>query len=103
MSAENYPDTMSTADAPAAAAQHTPNRWQRSLWPLVLFVAVPLFLIGLVEEHWLSLEGCPALLFGLSGGAAAGVTVVLISDKARKLWRQRRAAEAASPGSRNSR
>jgi len=69
----------------------------------VLFVAVPLFAISLIVEHWLSLDGRLALIVKLSLAGAIGVAAGLIVEKTQKQWRQRRAAEAVSPGSRNSR
>ena len=99
MSAENYPETMSAPATPAKPAQDSPSLWQRSLWPLLLCVALPLFVLSLIEEHWLSLEGRIGTMFGVGIGAAAGLTVAAVFVKAADLRRQRREAKAASAGS----
>ncbi|MDE0133894.1 MAG: hypothetical protein OXH86_06850 [Acidimicrobiaceae bacterium] len=90
---------MSAPEAPAKPAQDHPSLWQRSLWPLVLSVALPLFVLALIVEHWLPLEGRLALMVKLGMAGAIGVTVGLIIEKSRKLMRQRREAEVAAGGS----
>ena len=95
MSAESYTETMSAPEAPAKPTQNIPSLWQRSLWPLVLSVALPLFALALVVEHWLSLEGRVALMVKLGMAGAIGVTVGLIMEKVRELRRACRRASAA--------
>ncbi|WP_419854337.1 hypothetical protein [Candidatus Poriferisodalis sp.] len=84
---------MSTTEAATSPAQQSPSPWRRSVWPLVLGVALPLFVLGLIEEHWLSLEGRTGLIFGVGIGGAAGVTVALILGRLRERRQRREAAD----------
>ncbi|MDE0133892.1 MAG: hypothetical protein OXM54_03535 [Acidimicrobiaceae bacterium] len=81
---------MSDPETVARPAQQNTSLWQRPLWPLVVFVALPLFVLGLMEQHWLSLEGRLALIANLILGVGGGLTAILIFDRVRYLWRQRR-------------
>ena len=76
---------MTTTEAPTSPAQQSPSPWRRSVGPLVLFVALPVFVLGLIEQHWLSLEGRAGLIFGVGIGAVAGLTVALIFGRLRGL------------------
>ena len=101
MSATNYPDIMSTAEATTSLAQQSPSRWRRVrsrlglciawLVLLVLGVALPLLLLGQIV-----LGGRTDLISDAGIGAASGLTVGLICVGLRVLWlRRRREAEAA--------
>ncbi|MXV88360.1 MAG: hypothetical protein F4117_10730 [Acidimicrobiales bacterium] len=72
---------------------------KRSLWSLLLCFALLVIGLDLVAEHWLALEGRLALIVKVAGSGAVGLTALLILDKARDLWQQRREAAAAVGGS----
>ena len=99
MNAPGYPDAMKATEVTAKPAQDSPSLWQRSIRPLVLSVALPIFVLAVAVEHWLPLEGRLALVLKLGMAGAIGVTVGLTMEKARDLWQQRREAEAAAGGS----
>ena len=96
MNADGYPDAMSTAETPTNAAQDSPSLWQRSLWPLLLLVALLLLAFILTVEHWLRLEGYMADVVGALGVGLAGSAIF---TKAGNLRDRRREAEAAAGGS----